>query len=284
MNWKWINVEWESWPVLDWLPAMHTEKAYVSQRGHCAAAAGAFWHHSCIKSTSHGIFIKINKKAPCVDKKNRWKIPDYIFIIKDNECGPLLVDSGSFLRLFPPRWSKPPAASASAADRLQRCAGCCGPRFDTIAGKPRAFESKWISSENGMNLLFSELSKRRRREACVLEWVVPNALYSHFIIPRQLLLRSPRQLGPGFDSCRATFIQHVISFPSSFIFLPLSLLFMTPRWGGIPILDGLSRKHRPALLPACFRTTPPGLAPVPAASLTSHQEWMIRMPQSIKKK
>lgn len=40
---------------------------------HSVATAGAFWHHSCVKSTSHRIFIKINtpvktKKGLCVDR------------------------------------------------------------------------------------------------------------------------------------------------------------------------------------------------------------------------
>lgn len=131
------------------------------------------------------------------------------------------------------------------------------PWLEIITEKTRGFETKLTSSENGMNLLFSELSEIRR-EACVLECVVPNALYSPSIISLLLLL-SPHHLrlyvlSPAGLLCSACLFS-LLSFTS-----PLPS-FMTLRWAKGPDLWLLGQETSTCAAAGVLQSNPTSFGP-----------------------
>lgn len=194
-------------------------------------------------------------------------------------CARLPVDSSTFLWLFPLSWSKPTAAGATAEDRMFSVfSWLVWPWLEIITEKTCGSETKLTSSENGTNLLFSELSKIRR-EACVLECVAPNTLYSPLIIPLLHLL-SPHHLrrcvliptGLLFSACFFSLLS--FSFPlSSFIAL---------RWAEDPDLRLLGQERLTCAAAGVLQSNPTSFGPsisaqlhLPPVSLFLNNKWIL---------
>lgn len=149
-----------------------------------------------------------------------------------------------------------------------------GATHDLIPSRGNRVHLKVNGSPVKMEWIFSSVNYHRdggERHVCWSEWCLMHSIPISSFLGSSFCVHHASS-DQVFDSCRSTFIPHVISFLVFSFPSPLPL-FMTPRWGGwIPILHGLSSEHRPVLLPACFRATPLCLAPILAPSLTSHQE------------
>lgn len=166
------------------------------------------------------------------------------------------MDNSTFLWLFPLSWSKPTAAGATAENRIFSVfSWLAWPWLEIITEKTRGFETKLISSENGTNLLFNELSEIRG-EACVLECVVPNALYSPSFLCSSCLHHITSDYMFWFP--QVCFSLHLISLLSFSSPLPL---FMTPWWAEGPDLRLLGQETSTCATAGMLQNNPTSFGP-----------------------